>query len=101
MKFLEIPETCCDHYKVMYYETLDSVLLSIKYRFNQPSFVAYESIEALLLKAINSEDIYDKMKYIKEAYNGEINGAQSMIEADLLQVVCDKEEKNLIVLMMY
>ena len=84
----------------MYYEALDSVLSSIKYRFNQPSVVTYENIETLLLKAINSEDIYDEVKHINEVYSGEINGAQFMIEVDLLQVLFDKEE-NLIALMTY
>ena len=32
------------------------------------------------------------MKYLKEVYNGEINGAQFMIEADLIQVLFHKEE---------
>ena len=88
------PETCCDRYLVMYYETLDSVLSSIKYRFIQPSFVAYQNIETLLLKAINSEDIYDEMRYGKEVRNGEINRAQFMIAADLLQVFSDKKRKT-------
>ena len=94
------PGTFCDRYQVMYYEAMKYVLLSIKYRFNQTSYVAYENIETLLLKPTSSKEIYDEMKYIKEVYDGEINGAQFMREADLLQLLFDKEE-NLTFLMTY
>ena len=33
------------------------------------------------------------MRYIKEVYNGETNGAKFMIETDLLQVLFDEEEQ--------
>ena len=74
-------KTCQDHYRVMYYNLLDTVFTSLKDRFNQSSFVVYENIESLLLKTINGEDTFDESKYIKGIHHDEINITQVEIEA--------------------
>ena len=61
---------------------LDTVVTSLKERFNQSSFVVYENIESLLLKTIKGEDTSYESEYIKQIYNDEINITQFEIEAD-------------------
>ena len=70
------PTTCQDRYRVMYYNVLETVVTSLKDRFNQSSFVVYENIESLLLKTSKGEDNSDESEYIKRIYNDEINITQ-------------------------
>ena len=79
--------TCQDRYRVMYYNVLDTVLSSLKDRFNQSSFVVYENVESLLLKTIKGEDTSDESEYIKRICNDETNITQFEIEADVLRVI--------------
>ena len=93
------PKTCQDHYRVMYYNLLDTVFTSLKDRFNQSSFVVYENIESLLLKTIKGEDTFDESKYIKGIYHDEINITQVEIEAaDVLYVYFLRKENELLFL---
>ena len=81
------PATCQDCYRVMYYNVLDTVVTSLKDRFNQSSFVVYENIESLLHKTTKREDDSYEPEYINRIYNNEINITQFEIEADVLRVV--------------
>ena len=66
----------------MYYDVLDTVVTSLKDRFNQSSFVVYKNIESLLLKTMKDEGSSDFMsEYIKRIYNDEINITQFEFEA--------------------
>ena len=71
---------------------LDTVVTSLKERFNQSSFVVYENIESLLLKTIKGEDTSDESEYIKRVYTDEINITQFEIEADVLRVIFYKKK---------
>ena len=86
------PNTCQDCYRVMYYNVLDTVVTSLKDRFNQSSFVVYENIESLLLKTIKGDDTSYESEYIKQIYNDETNITQFEIEADVLHVIFDKKK---------
>ena len=46
------PETARDRYRGIIYEALDTIINSITERFTQPSFVAYEQMEGLLLNKL-------------------------------------------------
>ena len=73
--------------RVIYRNVLDTVVTSLKDRFNQSSFAVYENIESLLLKTIKAEDTSDKSEYIKRIYSDEINIAQFEIEAYVLRII--------------
>ena len=90
------PATCQDCYRVMYYNVLDTVVTSLKDRFNQSSFVVYENIESLLLKTIKGDDTSYESEYIKQIYNDETNITQFEIEADVLHVIFDKKKSGLL-----
>ena len=48
------PTTCPDHYRVMYHNVLDTVVTSLKDRFNQSNFIVYENNESLLPKKVKT-----------------------------------------------
>ena len=73
--------------RVIYRNVLDTVVTSLKDRFNQSSFAVYENIESLLLKTIKAEDTSDKSEYIKWIYSDEINITQFEIEAYVLRII--------------
>ena len=49
------PQTAADHYRSIYYDAIDTVIMAIKDRFEQPSYQIFSTIEQLLIKAINGE----------------------------------------------
>ena len=71
----------------MCYNVLDTVVTSLKDRFNQLSFVIHENIESLLLKTIMGEDTSNRSEDKKRIYNDKINITQFEIEADVLHVI--------------
>ena len=73
--------------RVIYRNVLDTVVISLKDRFNPSSFAVYENIESLLLKTIKAEDTSDKSEYIKRIYSDEINITQFEIEAYVLRII--------------
>ena len=48
----EFPSDCKAHYRQSYYEVLDNVITSIKYRFDQRDFKIYKNLEELIFKAV-------------------------------------------------
>jgi len=58
------PSDAREHYRLIYFEVLDSIISVIKERFNQPSFQAYMKMESFLLKAIDG--------FLHEKYRGDI-----------------------------
>ena len=50
------PNTPRDYYRKIYYEALDTFVLSLRERFDQPCFVAFENLESSLLKPLHNED---------------------------------------------
>ena len=49
------PFSIDDHYKFIYFETLDAVIVAVTDRFEQPSYKFFSSIEQLLLKSIDGK----------------------------------------------
>lgn len=63
---------------------LDGIILSIKNRFQQPSFEVYKKMELLLLKSAESKDVSAEMMLQQEKCNGEIDfTALTAIEANI------------------
>ena len=71
----------------MYYNIFDTVITSLKDRFDQSSFAVYENIESLLLKTIKGEDISDESEYIIRICTDEVNITQFEIEANVLRAI--------------
>ena len=49
------PTTVKEHFKAIYFETIDAVHKALKERFEQPSFIIFSNAENLLLKLIHGE----------------------------------------------
>ena len=49
------PTTVKEHFKAIYFETIDAVHKALRERFEQPSFIIFSNVEQLLLGSINGE----------------------------------------------
>lgn len=61
------------HYRVIYYGALDSVVSSIKDRFQQPGYQVYCRLESLLLKAANKEDYQEDLEFVCHFYGSDLD----------------------------
>ena len=81
------PSSPKENYRTIYYEALDCLISSLKERFTQPSFVAYEMLESILFKSFDGEDVENERKYIDTMYNEELNYHSLTNEIDTLKVI--------------
>ena len=49
------PTTVKEHFKTIYFETINAIHNALKERFEQPSFIIFPNVEQLLPKSINGE----------------------------------------------
>ena len=88
------PSTAEDHYRFIYFEAIDTVVMAIKDRFEQPSFKFFPSIEQLLLKAVNGESYQMEMDELKN-YHDDIDVSALPTELQILRTICtDGEVSN-------
>ena len=60
----ELPSSPEDHYKAIYYETLDTVIGCISDRFKQEGYQMYSKLEQfLIMEEQNEEDIDEVLKF--------------------------------------
>ena len=62
-----------DHYRLQYYEALDSTIAGINNRFNQPGYVMYKSVENLLLNAANKTPFEEHFKQVMDLYKDDFD----------------------------
>ena len=75
------------HYMQIYFECLDVIIEYIETRFNQPSYLAYENLENLLIKAIAGKDFTSEKNYVLETCKDDIDMDQFENEVHLLKVI--------------
>ena len=66
---------------------MDCLIDLLKERFAQPSFVAYDMLESILLKSLDGEDIQNERKYIDTMYNEELNYLSLTNEIDKPKII--------------
>lgn len=81
------PATAEDHYRIIFFDAIDTVIMAIKDRFEQPSFQFFSTVEQLLLKAINSEPYQMEMGGLKD-YNNDVDLSALPAELQILQTIC-------------
>ena len=81
------PSSPKENYRTIHYEALDCLINSLKERFTQPSFVAYDMLESFLLKSLDGEDIENERKDIDTIHNGELNYHSFTDEINTLKVI--------------
>ena len=59
---------------------LNSLITSLKKRFDQRYFKAYENLESLLLTSLSNKSIANKMKYVKLVFKGDLDVYQPVVE---------------------
>ena len=67
------PVSVEDHYRLQYYEALDSTIAGINNRFNQPGYVMYKSVENLLLNAANKTPFEEHFKQVMDLYKDDFD----------------------------
>ena len=85
------PNTPRDYYRVIYYEALDSLITSLKERFNQPCVKAFENLESLLPKSLSNESIANEIEYVKCVYKGDLDVDKLVVELKTLKAICQNE----------
>ena len=81
------PNTTRGYYRVIYYEALDSLITSLKERFDQPCFKAYENLESLLLKSLSNESIANKIEYVKCVCKDDLDIDQLVVELRMFKAI--------------
>ena len=74
------PETPRDHYRGVFYESIDGLVSSVRERFDQPSFLVFEQLESLLLKALQGQDTSKELLFVNEKYGTDIDIEQVKVE---------------------
>ena len=78
-----------EKYRQVYFEALDIFVVSLKERFEQPTYTIYANIEQLLLIAVNEEELYrDGLADIEQYYAEDIDLIALETEFHLLANLC-------------
>ena len=67
------PTTPEQHYKVIYFEALDTIVGCIKNRFEQEGYAIYRQLEDILVTNTSEEDYEDKVRDVTAFYGDDFN----------------------------
>ena len=74
------PNSPRDHYRRVFYNAVDVLLSSVRDRFDQPSFLVFEKLESLLVKALKGEDFSCKLEFAGVKYDADIDVEDLTVE---------------------
>ena len=69
----DLPDSPRDHYHQEYYNAIDVLTSSVRDRFDQHSFLVFQNLESLMIKAIKGENFSCELKFVKEKYDTDID----------------------------
>ena len=69
----EFPASGKEDYRRKYYEALALLISSIKTRFSQPSFQAYQNLETLLLNGLQDVEVKEQLQLLQYHFEGDID----------------------------
>ena len=81
------PTTPRDHYRKQFYQAIDDLILSVRDRFEQPSFLVFENLESLLIKTLKGEETSAEMKIAREKYTTDVNMSDLNVELATFKVL--------------
>ena len=81
------PETPRDHYRGVFYESIDGLVSSVRERFDQPAFLVFEQLESLLLKVLQGQDTSKELLFVNEKYGTDIDIEQVKVELQTIKVI--------------
>jgi len=71
-------------YRKHYYEALDGAIATIKNWFDQPGYVMYCNLEALLTKEANQQDFTQEFDNVTGFYGGDFNASSLLAQLTTL-----------------
>ena len=86
------PATVANHYRSLYYNAVDSIVQALMTRFDQPSFKVFCTMEQLLLKGIEGQDVSAETAEVQKIYGDDIYFGSLRTELAVLKTTC-KDEK--------
>ena len=88
------PTTVEEHYTELYYDAIDNIKQAIMTRFNQPSFKVFSTIEQLLLKGIEEDDISVEIAESQKIYGEDVNFGSISSELQSLKTVLNGDKPS-------
>ena len=65
--------TLTNHFRPIFFQAVDTIVLSIKERFNQQGYQQYRQLEGVLLKGVNGVSCVEEKAAVQDLYGDEIN----------------------------
>lgn len=86
------PSTVEDHYRPVYYASIDTVIQAIRQRFDQEGYHQYRNLEELLLKGCNGLDITPELTAVAELYKDDLKPDLLRDQLSILHASLSAEE---------
>ena len=87
-----LPDNPRDHYRQEYCNAIDVLTSSIRDCFDQPSFLVFQNLESLMIKAIKGENFSCELKFVKERYDTDIDTEDLTIELSNLKLLLEGKD---------
>ena len=90
----EYPSSPFDHYKIIYFESLDLITNYIESRFEQPGYKVYSQLEELLIKSAKWSDHQSEYEFILKFYGSDFSSTLG-IQLQTIASLFEEEKSNL------
>ena len=85
------PQSAADHFRLIFFDAIDNVVMALQDRFQQPSYQFFSNIEQFLLKSINSDPYQTEMDALMN-YTDDLDISALPAEIHVLRSVCKNEK---------
>lgn len=75
------------NYRQQFYEGSDVLIFFIQDQFDQPIFLVFQNLEALLLKALKGGDVSPELEFVTEKYGDGVNVNDLIVELNILKAL--------------
>ena len=83
-----------DHYRHLYYEAIDLVIMSINNRFDQPGYNIYKNLQNLILKACSGRSYTNELDFVCSFYK-DLNKQQLQTQLPLIRALVVREKPDM------
>ena len=83
-----------DHYRHLYYEAIDLVIMSINNRFDQPGYNIYKKLQNLILKACSGRSYTNELDFVCSFYK-DLNKQQLQTQLPLMRALVVREKPDM------
>ena len=89
------PSSIEEHFRVIYYEAIDSITSAIEDCFDQPCFQLFANAERFLVKAAMKQSHTDKINKVINQFKGDIDASAIPAEINIYQTIFEDVERSL------